>query len=121
MNILKNAQEHWVGRLDEVRIIEVPEWGDETGPAKIYVKPANLLVRDKIFKYAKDGSLVSLAASLVMRAMTEQGARVWQPTESVINNVAKTVDPDVLARVVLEINEDLDIDMEEKIEDEIKN
>jgi hypothetical protein len=109
--ILARAKQHWLSKIAETRIVEVAEWGVEDVPLRIWVRPATLAVRDKIYQSIKDGSLRGLAVALVTRARDEDGQPMF--TEMDIRELMNEVDPDVLARVVEEMNEDLNLTADE--------
>ena len=105
MNVMERAKAHYEPLKDEVRIIEVPEWGDDEGPLKIHVWPANLVTRDRIYQAAKADTLESLAKALILRARTTDKLPIFEKTDT--EALMRDVDPDVIQRVVSEINEDL--------------
>lgn len=109
--ILLRAKQHWLAKIAEVRIIEVPEWGTDGEPLRIWVRPATLAVRDKIYQAIKDGSLQGLATTLVVRARDEDGKPLFSQMD--MRDLLNEVDPDVLARIVEEMNEDLNLTAEE--------
>ena len=109
--VLEQAKQHWLKKIGEVRVVEVPEWGTDDEPLKIYVRPASLAVRDQIYQHAKDGSLKALAATLVARSRYEDGRQMFRGPE--LPELMREVDPDVLARVVEEMNKDLELTTEE--------
>ncbi len=118
--ILNRAKNHYQEKLNvEPRIVEVPEWGDDKGPLKIYVKPANLNVRDKIWKYSMENSLEALVETIILRAKDEDGISIF--TSGNKESLMKSVDPDVIARVALEISNDIDLTGREDYEDAAKN
>jgi len=113
-DILNRAKQHYKDKLNnEIRTVEVPEWGDESGPLKIYVKPANLAIRDKIYKFASKGSLEALVETIILRAKDSDGLSLFTPADR--KTFINDVDPDVIARVAGEISEDL-IDITGEIE-----
>ncbi len=103
--VLERAVQHYAEH-DKPRVIEVPEWGDESGPLRVHVWPANLKTRNKIYAYAKDGSLEALVESLILRARDEDKLPIFSPGDREL--LMTRVDPEVIARVVQEINSDLD-------------
>jgi len=111
---IERAMAHYAPKLDDVRAIEVPEWG-----VTIYVKPANLAVRDKLYQASIKHGLSALADTLILRALNEDGMRVFKPVDRV--HLLNEVDPDVLTRVASEINDDLDGLTDEAITEEAGN
>jgi len=102
--VLERAKASFRARLSEVRCIEVPEWGDESGPLRIYVRPATLKERDAIYRHVSAGSLEALVETLIQRARDEEGKPIFRPVDRL--ELMRHVDPDVIARVVAEINGD---------------
>jgi len=108
---LERAKAHWSAKLDAgPRIIEVPEWGDDSGPLKIYVFPANLAQRNKVFQKAKGEDLNALADVIILRARTEAGTPIFKPGDRA--EFTHHIDPDVVASVAGKIMEDLEVSEE---------
>ena len=113
-DIIGRAKAHYKEKLNaEQRVIEVEEWGEDGNPLLIYVKPANLVVRDKIYKYAAQGSLEALVESIILRAVDADGLPIFAKKDK--NALMTSVDPDVIARISSEISLDLDIDGEDPV------
>lgn len=116
---IERAKAHWAEKLSEgPRRIEVPEWGDESGPLEIFVHPANLKQRNKIFQKAKGDDLEALADTIILRAKDSNGMSIFHPSDR--GALVSDVDPDVLARVAGEIMEDLNIS-DDDVEEMAKN
>lgn len=101
MSILDNAKQHFSEK--EVKHIEVPEWGDENGPLIIYAEPLTLQDKQKIYKKAKEGELISLAYVLIWFAKDKDGEKLFTIEDK--RTLLNAVDPNVLARaanIVLE-------------------
>ena len=89
-----------------MEVIEVAEWGDENGPAKIWYRPAiNLREQNQIGTLANSGKNdEALAMSVILRARNEDGTMMFNK-----NNVMEFrtfVDPEVIASIVMEMNAD---------------
>lgn len=119
MSVIERATKHWSDRLTEVREITVPEWGDGTDPLVVFVRPANMAQRNKIFKLAQAGDLESLAESLVLRARDKDGAPLFKPSDR--ETFMTACDPDVMVRVAKEINSDIGPDDDDALEAATKN
>lgn len=105
---IENAKANWAEKLEAgPRKIVVPEWGDDKGPLEIFVYPANLRERNKIYQRAKGEDLTALADTVILRAKTGDGAAVFSPGDR--SAMVSAIDPDVLARVAGEIMEDMAI------------
>ena len=59
----------------EVRTIEVPEWGDEDGPLTIYVEPFTLREQGRLHKASDGGDASVLADVLIMKCMDADGKK----------------------------------------------
>lgn len=101
MSLLEKAKSHYRAKLEaEPRKIEIPEW-DETA----YIKPGiNLHQLGEIMELSQSGKVAeAMALTLVYRLLDESGKPLFRKAERV--EIMRSVDPDVLARVVGEINE----------------
>jgi hypothetical protein len=104
MGIKQNAEAHFKAKLSqELQSIDVPEW-----KGKIFYKGAiNGKQQSEILKlYAQDKHTEAMYMSLIMRALNEDGSRVWKPLE--LSEMMRTLDPDVVGRVVPQISDDDD-------------
>ena len=102
MSLLQKAQEHYRAKLDaEPRALEVPEWG-----TTVYIKPAISLLRlSEVMELASSGkSGEAMVLTLIYRLVDEEGTPLFRKAER--TELMRSVDPDVLARIVGVINED---------------
>ena len=102
MSLLQKAQEHYKAKLDaEPRALEVPEWG-----ATVYIKPAISLLRlGEVMELANSGKAAeAMVLTLIYRLVDEEGTPLFRKAER--TELMRSVDPDVLARIVSVINED---------------
>lgn len=102
MSLLQQAQEHYKAKLDaEPRALEVPEWN-----ATVYIKPGISLLRlGEIMELANSGkSAEAMVLTLVYRLIDEEGRPLFKKVER--TEMMRSVDPDVLARIVGVINEE---------------
>src|SRR5210317_1856539 len=95
---LEGAVNHF--KHQEVKIIEVDEWG-LIGEDAIYVKPFTLLEKSEIFKGSNDNDLTVLIDVIVKKAETKDGEKMFD-LESKIK-MKKFVDPDTIGRVASQI------------------
>lgn len=119
--ILNSAIEHYSSTLDTQKVIEVPEWGTDDKPLKIYVTPANLKIRDQIIQSmanAPDGSLKWFVDSIIIRSMGEDGFPLFTSKDK--STLMTKVDPDVLQRIAFEVNDDL-LNMQNDVDVKVKN
>ena len=117
MDIRENAKTHFKGlREGELGKIHVPEWSGEE-PAYIYFKKAmRLKEREMISKELdSNGTMSAVALTLVLRALTESGQRIFRNIEKV--DVMNEYDSKVVLRIVEEMNSDED----DSVEDAEKN
>ena len=92
-DVLGMAKSHFREKLDaSPECIDVPEWG-----MKIYFKPINLKQQDKIYKYIRAGSLESLAETVIVRALDENGNKIFKPVHK--TELMTLVDSDVISRI----------------------
>lgn len=105
MGAIDRVKAHWADTISAVREIEVPEWGDESGPLVIHVRPTNMAQRSKLFKLAKEDELATAAETLVLRARDKDGAPLFSPKDA--ETLMTSCDPDVLVRVAMAINTDI--------------
>ena len=85
------------------KIIEVPEMGPPGSPLKIHVFPMTLREQDAIYQKYRDGSLDSLVETVILRAKDADGKRIFQRGQ--FAEFVHEVDPDLLSRIVSEMNE----------------
>lgn len=107
MSVLDRAKKHFSDRMDEtMECVEVPEWGDENGPAKIWYRPAiNLREQNQIGTLANAGKNdEALAMSVILRARNEDGTMMFNKNN--LMEFKTFIDPEVIARVVMEMNAD---------------
>ena len=95
---LEGAVNHF--KHQEVKIIEVDEWG-LTGEDAIYVKPFTLLEKSEIFKGSNDNDLTVLIDVIVKKAETKDGEKMFDLESKV--KMKKFVDPDIIGRVASQI------------------
>ncbi len=94
MGTLDQAKQHF--QQKETKHIEIPEWGDDNGPLIIYAEPLTLQDKQRIYKKAKEGELVSLAYVLIWFAKDKDGEKLFTIEDK--RTLLKAVDPNVLAR-----------------------
>jgi len=80
--------------------VEVEEWG-----ITVYYKTASTLKeQSKIVELAQAGNTIeALVETLIQRARDQEGKRLFRPADKEV--IMNEVDPDVLIRVVTEINQ----------------
>ena len=101
MGVLDNAKQHFQEK--ETKHIEVPEWGDENGPLIIYAESLTLQDKQRIYKKAKEGELISLAYVLIWFAKDKDGEKLFTIEDK--RALTTSVDPNVLANIANKILE----------------
>lgn len=100
MNVIDRAKAHFDAQ--EVKRIEVPEWADEGGnPTIIFSEPFTLADRKTLAKFAKDDDMEFIVRLLIMKAMTEDGTKVFDLSDKPV--LMNKVDPTVITRIANEI------------------
>ena len=99
MKAIDNAKKHFAEQ--DVRVIEVPEWGDEDKPLKIYSKPLTLAETSKLYKMSREDDLTMMAYVLIYKALDENGDKLFDLADK--NALLNQVDREVLMRVAQEI------------------
>ena len=101
-NVMEKAKAHFLDKIQgEMKSIEVPEWG-----TTIYFKPLSLTQQDRIYQYIRKGSLESLAETLIVRALDENGNHMFKAANK--TEFMHMVDPAVVNKIVLAMAEDED-------------
>jgi hypothetical protein len=108
--VLDKATNHFRNKLNEdMKSIFVPEWD-----CKIYFKTVvTLREQSRLIELAGQGKQVeALVESLIVKARNEDGSKMFSVADKM--TMLNEVDPNVMIRVVGEINQsnDLELDME---------
>lgn len=101
-SVLDNAKSHYRAKLGaEPRQLEVPEW--ET---TVYIKPAITLGQlGEILELTNSGKTAeAIALTAIFRLLDAEGNPIFRKVER--SELMRSVDPDVLSRIVGEINSD---------------
>jgi hypothetical protein len=99
---LAKATEHFRNKLNgTMQVVEVPEWDN----LKIYYKDTNTLKEQaKLIELAQQNKVVeALVETLIVKARNEDGTKMFSALDK--NTFLNEVDPNVVIRVVGEINE----------------
>jgi Asp-tRNA(Asn)/Glu-tRNA(Gln) amidotransferase B subunit len=100
MSILEKAKSHYQAKLHaEPSKIQIPEWDTEA-----YIKPAiNLHQLGEIMELSQSGKTAeAMALTLIYRLIDDEGKPIFRKAEK--TDLMRSVDPDVLARIVGDIN-----------------
>lgn len=98
--VLDKATSHFREKVSaEMKFVYVPEWD-----AKIFFKPSiTLREQSKLIELASQGKQVeALCESLIVKARNEDGTKMFSTVDKV--TLMNEVDPNVIIRVVGEIN-----------------
>lgn len=100
MSILEKAKSHYQAKLHaEPKKLEIPEWDTVA-----YIKPSmNLSQLGEIMELSQSGKTAeAMALTLIYRLTDDEGKHLFRKPDRI--DLMKQVDPDVLARIVGEIN-----------------
>jgi hypothetical protein len=111
MSVIDNAKKHFAEQ--DVKVIEVPEWGEDDKPLKIYSKPLTLAETSKLYKMSKEDDLTMMAYVLIYKALDENGDKLFDLADK--NALLNNVDREILVGVATKIMG------QEPIEDTKKN
>ena len=103
-NVMDKIKAHFDAK--ETKIIEVPEWGDDSAPLYIYATPLTLAQKNKLYKMAKDDDLGLMVEVLIMKAKDKSGEPLFGREDK--PELMRSCDPDVLIRVASSIMETSD-------------
>ena len=106
MSVIDNMKAHFSDQ--EVKTIEVKEWGDDEGPLKIFVKPFTLAEQKKLYSMSKNDDMDMLAYTLIMKALDADGNKIFNLGDK--QTILNQVDPFVLAYVVSNITQSTSVD-----------
>ena len=100
MSALDNAKKHFAEQ--DVKVIEVPEWGDENKPLKIYSKPLTLAETSKLYKMSKEDDLTMMAYVLIYKALDENGDKLFDLSDkrALLNDVDQKILVDVATQIM---------------------
>ena len=99
MSAIDNAKKHF--EEQDVKVIEVPEWGEDNQPLKIYSKPLTLAETSKLYKMSKEDDLTMMAYVLIYKALNSDGDKLFDLADK--NALLNNVDREVLMRIEQEI------------------
>ena len=99
MKAIERAKSHFAEQ--DVKVIEVAEWGEEDKPLKIYAKPLTLAETSKLYKMSKNDDLTMMAYVLIYKALDADGNKLFNIGDK--NDLMNNVDREVLMRVAQEI------------------
>jgi len=100
MSAIDNAKKHFAEQ--DVKVIEVPEWGDENQSLKIYSKPLTLAETSKLYKMSKEDDLTMMAYVLIYKALDENGDKLFDLSDkrALLNDVDQKILVDVATQIM---------------------
>ena len=99
MSAIDNAKKHFAEQ--DVKVIEVPEWGEDNQPLKIYSKTLKLAETSKLYKMSNEDALTMMAYVLIYKALNSDGDKLVDLADK--NALLNNVDREVLMRIAQEI------------------
>lgn len=98
----------------KLQSVEIAEWIVNEKPSMIYYKPSmNFIEQGQVLKlHAENKQAEAVAMTFILRARDENGVKLFKPAN--MTEVMRSVDPDIISRVVSEMGGD-DPDIEEAI------
>lgn len=99
MSAIERAKKHFEDQ--DVRVIEVAEWGEDDKPLKIYSKPLTLAETSKLYKMSKEDDLTMMAYVLIYKALDDSGEKLFDLGDK--NALLNSVDREILVNVAQQI------------------
>ena len=106
--MLEKAKAHFKAILaqEELHCIDVPEWGDENQPAKIYFKPMATLPVKTYSRLVELGSQQTVEAFidiLILRCLDEQGKPLFKAVDK--TEMLREISPMVVCDMIRQMGE----------------
>jgi hypothetical protein len=105
-NILDRAKTHF--KNQSVKMIEVPEWGENGVPLIIYSTPFTLAEKDRIYKGTQEQSLKVLVDCIILKAKDEKGDPLFTLEHK--RDLLHSVSPEVIVRISNEMLAQVNLD-----------
>jgi hypothetical protein len=103
MALIDRVIAHYKGLPREV--IEVPEWGDDSGPVRIYYTVPTLHEVGRVRREAKGDEIEMAARLIALKAEDESGNKLFQMGDHM--KMTRMGHPEVVSRVSAEITKHL--------------
>ena len=116
MGILDRAEADYRTKLSgKLSSIDVPEWGENGTPLKVYWKPLiNFKSQEKIFSLVQAGKTSeAVCQTLITRALDEEGKPLFQQHE--LEKMMRFTDPNIISRIVTAMSPEEDENAIEEI------
>ena len=100
MKAIERAKAHFAEQ--DVKVIEVAEWGEDDKPLKIYSKPLTLAETSKLYKMSKEDDLTMMAYVLIYKALDDNGYKLFDlgDKNALLNNVDREILVDVATQIM---------------------
>ena len=100
MKAIERAKTHFAEQ--DVKVIEVAEWGEDDKPLKIYSKPLTLAETSKLYKMSKEDDLTMMAYVLIYKALDDNGDKLFDlgDKNALLNNVDREILVDVATQIM---------------------
>jgi hypothetical protein len=100
MKAIERAKAHFAEQ--DVKVIEVAEWGEDDKPLKIYSKPLTLAETSKLYKMSKEDDLTMMAYVLIYKALDDNGDKLFDlgDKNALLNNVDREILVDVATQIM---------------------
>ena len=101
MSVIESVVAHFEAK--EIKKIEVPEWGNVSGPLLVYGKPITLSQKAKLARLSKNeaSGLELLAYALIELAKDSAGNPLFTLEDK--RKLMTSADPDVMSRVASQL------------------
>ena len=99
MSAIERAKKHFEDQ--DVKVIEVAEWGEDDKPLKIYSKPLTLAETSKLYKMSKEDDLTMMAYVLIYKALDDNGEKLFDLGDK--NALVNSVDREILGKTLKEL------------------
>lgn len=99
MKAIESAKVHFSGL--SIEMVEVPEWGADGEPLKVYYKPMTLAEKNKLYKLATNDDLEIMAYTLIYKALDADGNKLFDLGDK--RALMHEVDADVAAELAAKI------------------
>lgn len=108
--ILDKARQHFASMARQN--IEVPEWGGEDGPMRVYFDALSLAARQNIETRSKGSASARLSLTVILHALDADGKKLFVDDAVTRRAFDREIDPAVIARLagaMLGVSEETDL------------
>ena len=110
MSVIDRVTNHFESQ--EIKKIEVAEWGEEGQSLVIYCSPFTLAEKRNLFKGARTDDLGVLVDAVMLKAKDKDGNKIFKLDDK--HTLLNKADPDVIARVATEMLNSISVGEAEK-------